>query len=66
LLLDAAKHVQMAREQRALYRAHVAEAVCDATDDKSVGRSVSGSVGVLVSRSVWVSVGRSMRGVGIY
>ena len=35
LLLDAAKHVQMAREQRALYRAHVAEAVCDATDGKS-------------------------------
>ncbi len=35
LLLDAAKHVQMAREQIALYRAHVAEAVCDATDGKS-------------------------------
>ena len=34
LLLDAAKHVKMAREQRALYQAHVAEAVCDATDGK--------------------------------
>ena len=35
LLLDAAKHVKMAREQRALYQAHVAEAVCDATNGKS-------------------------------
>ena len=35
LLLVAAKHVKMAREQRSLYRALVAEAVCDATDGKS-------------------------------
>ena len=36
LLLDAAKHIQMVREQRALYQAYVAvaEAVCDATDGK--------------------------------
>jgi len=35
LLLDATKHVKMAREQSALHQAHVAEAVCDATDGKS-------------------------------
>ena len=32
LLLDAAKHIKMAREQRALYQELVDEAVCDATD----------------------------------
>jgi len=35
LLLVAAKHVKMAREQRSLYQALVAEAVCNATDGKS-------------------------------
>ena len=34
LLLDAAVHVQIARAQRALYQAHVAAAVCNATDGK--------------------------------
>jgi hypothetical protein len=34
LLLDAAVHIRMARAQRALYQARVAEAVCDATDGK--------------------------------
>ena len=57
LLLDAAKHIKMAREQRSLYQAHVAEAVCDATG----GKLHSDRRYTFV-----VLVGRSMRRVGIY
>ncbi len=38
MLIEAAEHVKMARAQRALYKAKVADAVADATEGKDMPR----------------------------